>query len=543
MTAPKGFGFDCIQHYYQVYLTTRQKMGLRGHHIKCPQLFYASILCIGIIARVWMFGSNPPGLNQDEASIGIDAYSLWRYRVDRNGVSFPVLFVSWGSGQNALYGYLMIPFIAVGGLSPITVRLPMLISGILTLPLVYYVGFRLSGPVFGLLSMWFMAISPWHILLSRWGLESNILPFVFLLGFVCLLKSSRTKHWFVGACVCFAASVYAYGTAYVVVPVMVFGSSVILLAAGRVRWRVVVWGWLILIVLAAPIIAFIVINSNKLDSVFLGPITIPRLPSQPRHEAISILYHANWHTEITGNLVYAVEMLWSQTDHNNWNVIDPYGYFYGYTFPLAVLGLVGLIPASGDKFRIEKLLFFTWVLACLPVFALQQVNINRMNIVFIPLIMSMSYPAVAVVNRFRKLFLLLAGCLFLVFGFWLHALDSQRFLSESRVAFSDGLLPALDFARNTPSVPICVSDSPNMPYIYALFVEKMRPGEFLDRVHYDDPRAPFRKVRSFGRYYFGLSDCPNTTDSVFVLLSGESPPSHLGVYSVSEFGLFRVHWP
>lgn len=490
-----------------------------------------------------MFGSNPPGLNQDEASIGVDAYSLWRYGVDHNGVSFPVMFVQFGSGQNVLYGYLAIPFIAIGGLSPTTVRLPMLISGILTLPLVYYVGYRLSGSVFGLLSMWFMAVSPWHILLSRIGLEGNILPFAFLLGFVCLLKTSHTNFWFVGACVCFAASFYAYGPAYVVVPVVVFGCSVILLFDGRLRWSVALCGWLVLIVLAAPIIAYLVINTYKLGSVLLGPITIPRLPSQPRYEAMAVVFDVDWSAKLVRNLIYAVEMLWSQTDHNIWNVIDPYGYFYSYSFPLAVIGLVGLVPASNDKFRVERLLFVLWVVACVPVFALQEVNINRMNIVFIPLIMSMSFPVVALVKKARTIFWLLMGCLCLVFGVWFHAMNSLRFLPESRAAFSDGLLPALEFARKTPEVPICVTDFPNMPYIQALFVEKMRPREFLDRVHYDDPDAPFRKVRSFGRYYFGLPDCPNNTDSVFVLASGESPPPHLNGYTVSEFALFRVYKP
>ena len=81
-------------------------------------LFFAFILSLGIFARIWEFSTLPPGLNQDEASIGVDAFSLYRFGVDRNGVSYPVHFISWGSGQNALYAYLLIPFIALGGLLP-----------------------------------------------------------------------------------------------------------------------------------------------------------------------------------------------------------------------------------------------------------------------------------------------------------------------------------------------------------------------------------------------------------------------------------------
>src|SRR5271157_1877248 len=143
------------------------------------------ILAFGIFARVWGFGKLPPGLNADEASIGVDAFSLLHYGIDRNGISFPVNFISWGSGQNALYGYLLIPFIAMGGLTPFIVRLPMLITGILTLPLVFFVAKRMLGNRYGLVAMFLVSISPWHIILSRWGLESNLLPFTFLLGFAC----------------------------------------------------------------------------------------------------------------------------------------------------------------------------------------------------------------------------------------------------------------------------------------------------------------------------------------------------------------------
>jgi hypothetical protein len=65
-------------------------------------ILFIFILALGIFARVWGFGRLPPGLNADEASIGIDAFNLLHYGIDRNGISFPVQFISWESGQNAL---------------------------------------------------------------------------------------------------------------------------------------------------------------------------------------------------------------------------------------------------------------------------------------------------------------------------------------------------------------------------------------------------------------------------------------------------------
>ncbi|MGH2541274.1 MAG: hypothetical protein ACRDIB_00665, partial [Ardenticatenaceae bacterium] len=96
------------------------------------------VLTVGlaVFARVWDFGGMPPGLNQDEVSIGYEAFSLLHFGIERNGFSFPAHLVSWGSGQNVLYAYLAMPFVA-WGLTPVTVRMAMLIVGLLTLPLVY----------------------------------------------------------------------------------------------------------------------------------------------------------------------------------------------------------------------------------------------------------------------------------------------------------------------------------------------------------------------------------------------------------------------
>jgi hypothetical protein len=59
---------------------------------------------------------------------GWDAYDLGHYGTDHNGISDPVLLTSFGSGQNALYAYVLIPFV-YHSLTPLTVRLPMLVRG------------------------------------------------------------------------------------------------------------------------------------------------------------------------------------------------------------------------------------------------------------------------------------------------------------------------------------------------------------------------------------------------------------------------------
>ena len=66
------------------------------------------------------FGKYLVGLHADEAYAGYEAWSMCHYGYDSWGYKNPVYLRAWGSGMNALNSYLMIPFIAIDGLSPVT---------------------------------------------------------------------------------------------------------------------------------------------------------------------------------------------------------------------------------------------------------------------------------------------------------------------------------------------------------------------------------------------------------------------------------------
>ncbi|MFC6653475.1 hypothetical protein [Paenibacillus rhizoplanae] len=97
------------------------------------------LFLLGAIVRILYITSIPPGLNQDEASIGYDAYAILHYGMDRNGVHLPIHLIAWGSGQNALYAYLSMPFILLFGLTPLSVRALSLIMGLLGMLFFYLI--------------------------------------------------------------------------------------------------------------------------------------------------------------------------------------------------------------------------------------------------------------------------------------------------------------------------------------------------------------------------------------------------------------------
>ena len=172
--------------------------GLRQRlsQLRLHKLLVFAVLGLGIAVRVWHFPAVPPGLNQDEAASAYEAFSLTQTGCDKWGNPWPVYFPAWGSGQNVLLAYLTIPVIKAFGLSIFAARLVPLLLGLLTLPLFYYC-LRPLGRYPALLGLLLLAVAPWHFMLSRWGLESNLLPFWMLLGCTTLSRaiSTQRRRW------------------------------------------------------------------------------------------------------------------------------------------------------------------------------------------------------------------------------------------------------------------------------------------------------------------------------------------------------------
>lgn len=510
--------------------------------LKVEILFFL-ILCIGIFARVWRVNYLPPGLIADEASTAVDAFSLLHYGYDHNGTSFPIHFISFGSGQNALYGYLLIPFIAFLGLNLITVKLPMLICGILSLPLLFWVTKKTFDKRVALISMFFLSISPWHIMLSRIGLESNLLPFIFLSGYALLLKSFENGRWFIAATTVFAVCLYSYVTAYLIIPVFLGSTFFILYRKNRIDKKYLAAGLVSFILTAIPIGLFIFINLNGLNTIKVGSITIPQLPTQPRFESETVGLANQPFQVLIRNIWTLMTLLFNQYDGIIYNTIKPFGYFYGITFPLAIIGISISLRTWKSSKPAETLLLYAWLGAPVIFGILQPVNINRINIIFIPIIICIALGVDWLGKKIKPLLpLAVTGFLiaFIAFTIVYHGI-AYRDMAD--IKFHTGLLSAIQYARSAGQGPICVTDRIDMPYIFVLFVEKTDPANYINSIQYVEESSPFRNVRSLLRYTFGKENCENSRDTVYLFRKDDGFPKTGRKYDVEFFHEFLVFSP
>src|SRR3990170_6255987 len=160
-------------------------------------LILTGIVFIAIFFRFFLLGNVPPSASLDEASVGWNAYSILKTGGDEYGSKFPLLLRAYDDWRPALYAYTVIPFVQIFDLNVVSVRLPSVILSVLTVVGVYFLVRKLFGQevksitanagsrcggtiqnskveIIALFSTFLLAISPWHIYISRLGHEANL---------------------------------------------------------------------------------------------------------------------------------------------------------------------------------------------------------------------------------------------------------------------------------------------------------------------------------------------------------------------------------
>ncbi|MDQ6420357.1 glycosyltransferase family 39 protein [Paenibacillus sp. LHD-117] len=498
------------------------------------------LFAVGALVRLWYGGVIPPGLNQDEASVGYDAYAILHYGIDRNGASLPVHLIAWGSGQNALYAYFSMPFIYLFGLNVWSVRAVSMLFGLIGMAAMYGIGRRMFDSRKGvLLALFLTAICPWHIMMSRWGLESNLFPTLALLAVYFLLLGLEKPKWLYGSTIMLALSLYAYGTAYFFVPVFTVAAATYLWATKRVKPAILLLQAALLAVLSLPILLFLYINKAGKEAIVTPFFTIPKL-TVPRVEQVSALFSDGLAEGIALRANKLLELLLSQDDGLPWNAIPDYGYIYPLGIPFIAIG-IGVVAAKMFKNKsAPHAIVCLWFAAALLMALIMDINMNRINVIFYPILLLGSAGLVWFGEWIRdslKIVLPAFVMLFALFG-WHYF---TKYPDEIGPTFYESFGEAVRYASGETDGPIAVTGAVNMPYIYVLFYERVDPRSFVDTVTYSNPGAPFQQVRSFGRYTFGDAAPVRGRAAAYVLHNSELPPAAiLEGYEIRRFKNFSV---
>ncbi|MBP9669868.1 glycosyltransferase family 39 protein [Candidatus Woesebacteria bacterium] len=205
-----------------------------------------SIIVLAIVLRLVNLSTNPPGLNWDEVSMGYSAYSILETGRDEWGVKFPILFRSYGEWKSPVYIYLIVPFIKIFGLNEWGVRLPAAIFGVFSVYLTYLLGKKLYSNEVGLWASFLLAVSPWHLMLSRPAFEAGVALTLIMAGIYLLLQKKP-----IIASLVLGLSLHTYHSAKIVVPFILLYFAYTLFK--KIELKKVIISFLILGIFVYPI--------------------------------------------------------------------------------------------------------------------------------------------------------------------------------------------------------------------------------------------------------------------------------------------------
>ena len=492
-------------------------------------IFIAVVLLISAALRLIALSELPAGMNQDEASIGYDSWAIANYGVDRNGYHNPVYPVAWGAGHGPFYMYAASLFIKIFGKSLFVYRLPQALLGVLSVFVLYLLLKKTTDRFTAYTGTLLLCVSPWHIITSRWGLDANPAPFLVLFGLYFFVKGCKDKKtWsFALAGALFSLSLYTYASTYIVVPIMLVILLIYALVRRYISIKQLIISGVVCIVVAVPLAMFWIVNIFKLPEIHTALFSVPRLTAL-RSNSVFLPFDKDFFGNVIKNIGSLFTLLYSYPNREIYNVIDGFNIIYVFTFPLFLLGgflsFKRAIKLKSDHFDFAMC---AWFIAAFIFSLVVRQNINRINVIFIPVIYFVAVGIKFLAGRQRELCAVALCLIMAASGLFVHYYFGPDYRRQIGFQFMHGLGEAATYADSLDSNIVYCADlytdgRVNGGYLILMYYCEVDPVSFNNTVQYYSNDAEFRYPKSFDRYNFILPQDMTSDaykDDVFILPS------------------------
>lgn len=485
---------------------------------------FCIILIIGAYLRLFSLSSLPPSLTWDEASWGYNAYSLSVDGKDEFGRFLPLTYLeSFGDYKPPVYAYLSAPFVKLLGLNEWAVRLPSAMLGTLTILLTYLLTKKMffsadnkKKEIIALLSAGILAISPWHILLSRAAFEANAATFFIVIGLYLFLLSLG-KRWLIPLSVfSFVVSMYTFNTARIFVPL--FGVFLfvkyfkVLIQKKKELIASVLFG----LAIFAPLFLFLLTPQAKLRfnevNIFSDPGIVIEANQQianDRYQIWSVFVHNR-------RIGYAIsyvkhyldnfnpQFLFISGDGNPKFSIQDVGQMYIWEIPFFVLGILFLFRKREGHWVVIPM----WILLGLIPAGTARETPHALRIeTIIPTFQILTaYGLYQLISKFKfKPFV--AGLIIIVavfnFLYFIHNYFThypKTFSNEWQYGYREMIKYVMDNESHYDKIQM--TEALGRPYIYFLFYSKYPPQKFRELAVVRKDAVGFTHVRKVGKISF-----------------------------------------
>lgn len=372
-------------------------------------LFIAIVILI-LILRVINWPTALEEMNSDEAMTAVNAKSLADTGLDNNGIRNPVYLLGWG-GQSVVLVYLMALCIKIFGYSIFAIRLPMLLISLIAIFVFYDFVKRITkNKNIAKIALIAVLIMPWQILQSLWALDCNMFPHFLLFSMYLLYRGvTEKRNWILYlSMIFFAVSLYCYGVAIYFIPLFLLIFAIYLIRKKYINVKQLIICIIIFIAFAWPIITMFAINLLKTNqSIEILWFTIPYYESLSRTQDM-LLFSDNIPMQLWNNIVATVKVIFGQYDGCAWNASPVFGTIYHISIIFVIVALVNMIKKLKKKEIKEEnklavyLLLLWFGLSILLGILINYVNINRLNVIWYPMLLLAIYGIYVIYTKVKR---------------------------------------------------------------------------------------------------------------------------------------------
>lgn len=480
-----------------------------------------AILILAAVLRLVGLADHPRGVLPDEAYGAYNAWGLMTEGMDSRGYFYPVYFVAWGSGMNALYSYLAVPLFRLSGSSLFVYRLPQAIVGIVSVFAIYLLVKELWNKRLGQLAALTLAVNPWHIMNTRFALESNLAPGMFLIGLLCLMLALKGKYiFFLGAALFFGATLYSYALTWLMLPLFLLACFFIFrkrFSQGKLFFLSFV---IILFLLALPLLCFVAVNVGWMEEVRTPFFSIPRLLGF-RGGELNILH-------VWRSIDRLTDVLMKQYDGMSHTASETVGAYYLFTTPFFIFGLCSHIFSAFIDYKKNgkessenalQYLMLLWFFSAAVICAINaNITIIHINMIHIPVIFYGIYGMWRLADILKaKEFVPICLC-FLIFSFGVFlkeyiSMPSSYFIDETAGEVIDA---AWEKAVSRQEETITIFQYPTIKYSYLLWRDKPSVSDYSTKAIYEGHPA-WQELASYGKYRY-CNQSEEITGGVYIML-------------------------
>ncbi|MBP3623325.1 MAG: hypothetical protein J6J19_04575, partial [Oscillospiraceae bacterium] len=219
---------------------------------------------------------------------------------------------------------------------------------------------------------------------------------LFGLYFLHRAMQGKKRLWLCVSMGLFGLCMYCYGIAIYTMPVFLVLACVYLLVKKKVSFGEALLALVVWLAVAWPFILVMAINTFQWDTIETPLFTMAYFPDSVRSKSI-LFFSESIPQRAVSNFIYLMRATVLQAEDLLWNNIPEYGTMYLFSMPFALVGLVDLLKEHRKECGAVLLLFFL-ITGIWCGISTNEVNINRINIIYYPIMVLIGYGLYTVIR-------------------------------------------------------------------------------------------------------------------------------------------------